>query len=667
MSFNLNESQTYINIKLTDLGRRQLSLGKLQFNKAVVSDREIDYSVDRTATFDINTSRILSPADAQPSIDPFNLDGSPAFPLTNQNITALKIFSTATTSSISFFSATTNSWWMNTSLRKATTNLAYVGQAWDTNVLTYTSTPPVQVGDLIWIMWLGPQYPTSAIPASAPTLPPDTPFLSQFYRAKTVGATTVTLDRPIPRYGNVSHQFTATIYPYSRISTYYGSAFTQNTIVWNLNIARTHDIAGTDSTQNGISGFSRYGSIQYAGTRQYFGFSSDTPAVGFIHFTNEMSGKTYGEQFIEGTVKISAPMVLWHHQPGVPNGSGSTNGVVLYDRHGTTNFDHVAKSTFRYLKDSISGGTIVGRVYHKLKIIVITDQELLIALSYKSNRNYTYPKPKVSLAPNPKIPLTNNQATGLCKSDYTYFVTYIPESSSYSAIVSYGHPNAMHCGYIQKIDGHNDINGRPQYLKLEFPTGSFPYMKDDSQLSSGLGWNANTVQLLISEQPKNKNYSIGDVPPTSWRRISTIAAGGNGVFTASMGGGINTIAPDSLNNYSFIISQQDYDSGTTYSLNTAMTSNQQTLNFGDESFFFGIVQADILKAVYKSSITVVADDTQLTASNNPTFNPYLDEDVLISEVSILDNQNNVVAVGKPTYPIRKIPGGLFVFQLVMDF
>ncbi len=665
MSFNLNESQTYINIKLTDLGRRQLSLGKLKFTKAVVSDREIDYSIDRTETFDITTSRILSPADAQPSIDPFNLDGSPAFPLTNQNITALKVFSTASTSSVSFFSATTNSWWLNTSLRKSTANLAYTSQSWDTNVLTYPSTPALSVGDLIWIPWIAPQYGTASIPATSPTLPSNTPFISQFYRVKLISSNSVTVDRSIPRYGSVSHSIAASAYPYSGISTYYGSAFTQNTIVWNLNIARTHDIAGTDATQNGISGFSRYGSIQYAGTRQYFGFSSDTPTVGFIHFTNEMSGKTYGEQFIEGTVKVSAPMILWHHQPGVANSSGSTNGVVLYDRHGSTTFDPVAKTTYRYLKDNISGGTIVGKVYHKLKIIVITDQELLNALSYKSNRNYTYPKPKVSLTPNPKLPLTYNQTTGLCRSDYTYFVTYLPESSSYSSSVSYGHPNAIHCGYIQKIDGRNDINGRPQYLKLEFPPQGFPYMKDDTGLSSGLGWNANSVQLLISEQPKNKNYSIGDVPPTSWRRISTIAAGGNGVYTNQSGG--NTIPPDDLNAYSFIISQQDYDSGTTYSLNTAMTSNQEILNFGDESFFFGIVEADVLKAVYKSSITLIADDTQLTASNNPTFDQYLDDDIFISEVSILDNQNNVVAIGKPTYPIRKIPGGLFVFQLVMDF
>jgi len=43
MPFLPPESTTYINVKLTDAGRRLLSLGQLQFSKAVVSDREIDY------------------------------------------------------------------------------------------------------------------------------------------------------------------------------------------------------------------------------------------------------------------------------------------------------------------------------------------------------------------------------------------------------------------------------------------------------------------------------------------------------------------------------------------------------------------------------------------------------------------------------------------------
>jgi hypothetical protein len=67
MSFLTNEPQTFINIKLTDAGRRQLSLGKLTFTSAVFSDREIDYNVGRTTSFNLSNSRIMSPKDANPA------------------------------------------------------------------------------------------------------------------------------------------------------------------------------------------------------------------------------------------------------------------------------------------------------------------------------------------------------------------------------------------------------------------------------------------------------------------------------------------------------------------------------------------------------------------------------------------------------------------------
>ena len=63
MSYNLSEPTTFINIKLTDQGRRMLSLGSLKFVKAVLSDREVDYSIDRTGDYLISSNRVLFPAE----------------------------------------------------------------------------------------------------------------------------------------------------------------------------------------------------------------------------------------------------------------------------------------------------------------------------------------------------------------------------------------------------------------------------------------------------------------------------------------------------------------------------------------------------------------------------------------------------------------------------
>ena len=91
MPFLPPESTTYINVKLTDAGRRLLSLGQLQFSKAVVSDREIDYNIDRDrvnglSTYDILNNRVLAPVGDYPNIDPVNLDGTNPIELTNQTI-----------------------------------------------------------------------------------------------------------------------------------------------------------------------------------------------------------------------------------------------------------------------------------------------------------------------------------------------------------------------------------------------------------------------------------------------------------------------------------------------------------------------------------------------------------------------------------------------------
>lgn len=662
MSFNLNESKTYINTKLTDLGRRQLSMGRLVFSKAIISDREIDYGIDRTEYYDILNNRILSPADDNPGIDIRNLDGTGALGINSQNFTVAKVFTTGITGPTQFVSARTDGSYVvaeTYSLLKK--QVPYASQTWNTNQITFNSTPGPTPGDFIFIPWIAPQYPSASVLNFN-----NVNYSALFYKVISGSSTTFTVDRKIPKFStSVAHSAQVYYYPQGGIEDYYASGTTQNTPLWNMNIVRTKSVAGTDDTSGLISGYTRYGSLNYAGTKHYFGFGNETPTVGFIHHTNNNSGNTAGEQLIEKTVRITTPFVMWHHANAV-NGQASGISAVFHDAAGPTEYDTIAKTTFRYLCDnanSLSAGTIVGKVYHKLKMIVITDQELLNALSYKSNRNYTYPEPIVSLGTTPKYPSSTLNSTGLCKSDYTYFVTYLPESDAYGANTSLGLPDAIHCGYIKKIEGKNDINGKPHYLNLSFPSNSFPFMRDDTGISgfSGTGWNAQTVQILISEQPTNLNYDIGNVPPTSWKRVI-----GNGIYDAA-NDSTNTIDPNNLNNHTFVISLQDYNSGSTYVINSAMTMSQTSMNFGSESFFFGNVEAKTLRTTYKSVITITTSPNQLISSTNETFDEYLDENIYISEVALLDNNNQVVAIGKPTYPIKKEYGKPFYFQLEMDF
>lgn len=681
MPFNPPESSTYINIKLTDAGRRMLSLGQLQFVKAVVSDREIDYGIDRSGFYDIQNNRVLGPVDDYPSIDPVNFDGSNAITLTNQQLISVKQFNTAQTASFGLFSGYTDAWTINyqaagdygIGYRRVLYGLN--SSNFGTNTIQFSSgagaTP--MSGDLVYITWVSQDY-VNAVSVNYPQNFSDAkilsgyPFNGLWYRI--VSATTTPskylLDRPIPELGGGGNEVGAYIYPFNSIETRFGTGFTQQTKFWNMNIVRTSDVPGTNNiVYPGLTGYSAYGSIEYAGTKHYLGFDEDYPAIGIIHYTNKFSGETYAEQLVEKSVQINIPHIMWHGYPS-NNGEGSAFGLTLYDMYGNTLYDGAARTTYRELRDGIQvSNKVVGRVYHKLKIFVITDQELLSVLSYKGNRNYTLPEPLISLQSNPKPPLTSNDVTGLCNSGKTYFVSYLVESDPYTANVSMGFTNPIHCGYIKSIDGELDINGNPQYLSVQFPTNSFPYMRNETALStSGTGWNANRVKILVNEVEKDAQLKAGNVSASTW-----VVMTGQGVYDCLINdpNTPGTIDPVVFNSYQFIMSREDFISGSTYLLWSGHTSEERWLAFGDESFFFGTVDAQVFNTIYKTIITVVAANYEYNYSNNDTYDSNLDDYTYITEVAILDNQNQTVAVGKPTYPLRKSDARFLAFQLQIDF
>jgi hypothetical protein len=677
MGYILNEPRTFINIKLTDVGRRQLSLGNLRFISAVFSDREINYGIDRDEEYSIENNRILSPVDVEPNFS-INFDGTNAIPLQGNQIVSAKQFSTGSTDSYGFFSGTTNlsgNTFFDTSKTLGINTITYSASSINGgNIVTLDNNLPLDyfpnTGELVFIPWEPIQ--NSGQTYMNTTIDIDNPTVSLWYRVIDTNFPDVVLDRPIPNFGGTSTSqiINTYFYPFNGIETFYGTAATIDPQVWNMNIIRTQSVIGTSLS---IDNYKSYGSIEYNGTKTYLGFTSNVEALGIIHFTNSFTGNTYAEQFVEKTTRIDLPYIMWHNIP-VDNGQGLNYGLTLFDSFGDTKLDSAANSTFRDLRDGVSQNSIiVGRVYHKLKLIVITDQELLTAITYRSNRNYTLPPLQLNLSSVPKFPLNTTQATGLCKEDKTYFVTYLTESfSSYTQNVSFGYPKTLHCGYIQRIDGATDNFGNIQYLSATFPTNSFPYLRNSANMDanspfSGTGWNANKVQLLISEQNFNPDLQISDVPAQSWRLISTTV--GNGIYTGDTTD--LTIDSNKLNGYQFIVSQEDYDSGSTYVLDTIFTDNNDFsttgLTFGNESFLFGNVKIDVLATTYKTVITAFAENDSYNSSTNLTYDDNFDSDTYITEVGILDNDNNLVAVGKPTYPIKKNEGRYLTFQLQIDF
>lgn len=681
MSYLPQEPITFINIKLTDDGRRMLSLGQLNFSKAVLSDREINYGIDRLAGYDIFCSnRILSPKDAQPILPLVNYDGTPPVPF--QSVGSARQIVSASTSSTGFFTGSSQNWAIDLNQSLGYAKITYSADTPDggTNIQMTGGTYFPSAGDLMFVMWQPAQNsgytysPSTVVPSGNSTV-------ALWYRviSASTGTSTVYTDRNLPNFSTTGidpqQAVKAYFYPYNGIAQYYGSATTVQTQVWNMNIVHTSSVIGTDST---VSGYTSYGSIEYNGTKQYLGFSSETRDIGIIHYSNNYSGNTYAEQLVEGTVVLDIPYIMWHNT-AANAGEAMTWGLQLTDYAGPTIFDNVAGTSYRQLRDGNSiTSNIVGRVYHKLKIMVITDPELLTALTYKYNRNFTLPPLQLDSTVTPKYPLTTSDATGILQTGYSYYVTYVVENHfNPSSGLSFGYPQTVNCNYISKIDGTQDANGNPQYLKVNFASNGFPFMRSGANMDttssySGTGWAASKVQLLINKVSTTTypNMQIDNLPTDNWTLISNDSFGGNGIFS----GGSSSINPSSLLTSTFIVSNEDYLSGSTLALSgrySAFTMNvdfeQSGVTFGDESFFYGNVKADILATIFKTVLTVLAPDTSFNSTLNPSFSPTLDTDTFITEIGVLDANNVLVGVGKPTYPITKNSSRYLAFQLEIDF
>ncbi len=669
MSFILKEPTTFLNIKLTDTGRKMMALGNFKMSKALLLDREIDYTIDNGNDYNMFDNRVIDPPDFYPDPEPFNLDGSAAFALSAPQVTSIKQIITATTSNRGMFTGSVGAWTLDSTQLLGQNHIDYVSNTPNSNTLVLDNGVGSyfpKVGDLIFIPWSN--NASEDYMASSLAVPIDQPIPCSWYRVVSINsATQVTLDRSIPVFndGVGSECF---FYPFNGIEAYYGTGATQSTQPWNLNIVRTKDIIGVifPTGTSGSTDYRSYGSLEYAGTKRYFGFSSETPAVGFIHYTNENTGNTYAEQFLEKSVELHLPMIMWYHN-GEENNNGITFGTSFYDEYGQTAYDPYAQTSYRDLKDGKSYSSItVGRVYHKLKMIVITDQELLIAMSYKSNRNYTFPDFSLSYSNEPKSPMMVNNCTGLCRSGYTYYVTYIPEQDTIASLTTDAKRDLFPCGYIKKIEGSTDEFGNPFYLQMNFHIpDSFPFMRNENSLWDGFGWTAEKIHVLINEQPSYYNYGIADVPNNGWKYVSSLNYG-NGYYISSDYGD-NTIDARKLNNHTMIMSAEDLISGTTFFLSTGLTMSMDILNWGDESFLHGVINAKIMATSYKSSMMITASDNNMNSSVNKTYNASDHEEVYITEVLILDDLNQVVAVGKPTYPVRKRNGKYIAFQLEYDF
>lgn len=428
MSFILKNSPTVINIKLTNIGRQQLSQGTLTFNKFAIGDSEIDYGFNTKISFDSFKASILRPKDGNPKFLSYilrdNTDNTSIYtdlPSVVSNLNTM----TNTATERGFFTISSGGTSILTDVLhcKQPDMMIYIsGLTGDMSIEikkapSYISNinEPV-AGDYLLVKWANPII-------TGGTLTPNVDQAVPYIWYKITGFTgtlggdnlVVYVDKPTPDYAGQGGSIVsgAFLYPNNNnrevsgdsIQTYYSSpfvtdfiddsvfAFLENCIcpvqdvpVWNMAIVFTEEVAGvTSSSRN----YSQYNSRGFGGFVRYIErISENTKKIGIIHFSNASPSNHYGEGLFADTPVLDLPTIMWHYE------TGGTIGLRL-----TSTFDQQIlpdlETQYRNLVDPY--GNIVGKVFNDLKIFVIEDQELLFAMSYKANRNWTLPRPTISL------------------------------------------------------------------------------------------------------------------------------------------------------------------------------------------------------------------------------------------------------------------------------
>lgn len=717
MSYIINNSGAFVNIKLTDTGRRKLAEGKLNFTAWGIGDSELNYN--REETVDnyqsdpelSGSSVILRPVDRQPNLTSFiTVDGiTPTNPLTAAQISTLKAIVNNKAIERGFFSANTTHTQFATQLDSPYTldygcmsNLSITGGT----TLELGSGYTYSVGDYILLKFTNNTI--GSLSVSANTIP--VPNL--WYKIQVSGSTYVVVDRELP---NLTSSATTCfiIYPQGEVYDAFGSSSTipywnsntlafdsccyvscQDVPVWNMNNVWCENLAGmTGSGINNIistpnESYEKFGSWKYLGQKYpYFNYSCsfdpsgatpnvcDTPgnsvldtvskSISIIHYTNNTISNYYGEfLFIDGAngknVNIYMPDLMYHRR-NYPTGSGTTMGMTFIATGSTKYIDNTDIEYVELIEDPTLIPTnatplVVGKVFPQLKVVVIDDDEIVAAISYKSNRNWTLPALTANL-----VSPSGSTATGILPSEQYMWLTYTFENTSGSGLTT-TLPCQKYTIMANNTSGSKDVQFKLSGVDL------LPYMrKVEGPSYDGMGFSAKEFKIL---------YQIvsGDTRPLAdaWKVHDFTTS----AITVNVGETIDPILLENQNPTAmgFKLDLPTCSADTTFSiinsLSMAPNSNPNILQFGDERFFYGNIDTYIGANVYKTifKLSVSADlfkyTSNVTRSSDPTTNPPV---IKISECGIYDSAGDLVMIGKFSRPVKLTPGNTILLELSMDF
>lgn len=535
--------------------------------------------------------------------------------------------------------------------------------------------------------------------------------INTVYNITDIAGSTIQVDRVLPTLsayaGTIITYYTLpggddpmdTYYGASSLSAYWNSGTlsfqnscdicVDNIPVWNMNNVWTENPAGLykDSPVNYHEN-NLFGSEQFVGTKQYLGYNREitvtntnsmmdsksymdtyNKSISILHYTNSCISNFYGEQFYidEETGKLlnlDIP-VMWHRRNDVGTESGTTLGMrftsdtIRKTLSSNNDIEYYDLIEFSGMSVSPTLPLVVGKVFPQLKIVVIDNEELIAGMSYKSNRNYTLP----DLAAELLTPVSGN-CTGVLKAGESLYLTYWLENvgTGTTGTTTVTTP-ILPCQRYTVIDNKTNTD-----KDVQFRIGNLnelPYMRKRENVNyDGFGFFADTFKVLaqvVDKTTQNRPLS------SNWKVIDFTSTN----ITVNSG---ETISPllfenQNPNTTGFILTGSLYTGGTTFNLGNELDMSSSSyygkMTLGDERLFYGNLRTHIGATIYKTLFNITVDGASIASTSNSTFE--FGDDRYVSEIGILDNNQNLVLVGKLSRPIRISDSTTASIELTIDF
>ena len=471
--------------------------------------------------------------------------------------------------------------------------------------------------------------------------------------------------------------------------------------IWNMNIPWSENPAGLIDVVS--ESFEYFGSQTYIGSKEYFGYQTNSgqtfnvdsdhmneitdtyyynsfgekvyvepksqKCISIVHYSNNALDNIYGEKFamepynvnyLDNTgaarnFKVTIPWLMWHKNP-----NGEMGETFQVDPEG------YELLSVKYMQSSLSSEmnnpglryfhlydthqtqnglpSRVGKVFPDLKQIVFDDEEIVAAMSYKSNRNWTLPAPRLNLM-TPNSCTNDGSSNGILSAATEYmYITYRFDNTTMT--------NALHCNYYTKIQGPTICTpSSSQNVIVQFGN-EFSFLK--SCCLQG-------VQLKEFKILAQKVTGTTSPDPTKWKVID---------YTDQLVPYMDfngNITANGMTGQTFVMTYDLYNNAPYYNLanyiDLPAITEPDELNFGDEFFFYGNVETDIMATIYEFKAICNLPSNSFSNTKNPTWNntytPY------ITEIGIYDEDKDLIIISKLQSP--QVRQGTQQFVVQLDF